>query len=117
MPTPSDFFQIQTLERTKVIELMLPGVLDSSEFDRLNESMLDLIRANSEERWIIDLSRVYYMGSAMLGLMVNLRQRVKSAGGRLVLCSVPPSLLEIFRTCCMERLFVITKTRADALKA
>jgi anti-anti-sigma regulatory factor len=52
----------------------------------------------------------------MLGLMVNLRQQIKSASGRLVLCSMPPSLVRVFRTCCMERLFVIAKTRADAMK-
>jgi anti-anti-sigma regulatory factor len=49
--------------------------------------------------------------------MVNLRQQIKSAGGKLVLCSLPPSLMQIFRTCCMERLFVIAKTRDDAFKS
>ena len=56
------------------------------------------------------------MGSAMLGLMVNLRQQVKSAGGRLVLCSMPPTLMQIFRTCCMERLFIIARTRDEAMR-
>ena len=47
---------------------------------------------------------------------VEMAGYVAAAGGTLVLCSLPASLLRIFQTCCMEKLFVITKTRADALK-
>jgi anti-anti-sigma factor len=56
------------------------------------------------------------MGSSALGLMVNIRQCILQAGGDLVLCGLSPQLLRIFRTCCMERLFRISKTQADALK-
>jgi anti-anti-sigma factor len=57
------------------------------------------------------------MGSAMLGLMVNIRQRIKSGGGQLTLCNVSPRLLAIIRACSMERLFRIARSRADAIKA
>ena len=99
-----------------VVEMRLPQMLDSSEFDELNEAMLALVQGRPSAGWVMDLTHVSYMGSAMLGLMVNLRQRIRGAGGRLVLCNMPPSLMQIFRTCCMERLFTIAKTRAEAIK-
>lgn len=114
---PQDFFRLESSDRVQVIELTLPQSLDSAEFDELNESILGVVSSRKNERWVIDLSHVSYMGSAMLGLMVNLRQQVKSAGGRLVLCSMPPTLMQIFRTCCMERLFTITRTRDEAIRA
>jgi anti-anti-sigma factor len=114
---PKDFFRIESTDRAQLIELSLPPMLDSAEFDELNESILGRISERRGDRWIIDLSQVSYMGSAMLGLMVNLRQQIKSAGGRLILCSMPPTLMQIFRTCCMERLFTIVRTREEALKA
>jgi stage II sporulation protein AA (anti-sigma F factor antagonist) len=98
-----------------VLELTLPDQLDDSDFDRLNEALLALIDDASPDR-IIDLSRVNYMGSAMLGMMVNLRQQVKNIKGRLVLCGMSQRLTDIFRTCCMERLFTIARTRTDALR-
>ncbi|MBC8107433.1 MAG: STAS domain-containing protein [Anaerolineae bacterium] len=112
-----DFYRIESSERAQVIELTLPQMLDSAEFDELNEAILSTISERKSERWVIDLGQVSYMGSAMLGLMVNLRQQIKSAGGKLVLCSMPPSLMQIFRTCCMERLFVIAKTRDEAFRS
>jgi anti-anti-sigma regulatory factor len=47
--------------------------------------------------------------------MVNVRQRVKEARGRLVLCGLSPRLLQIFKTCCMERLFKIVRSRDEAI--
>jgi len=112
----SKFFRIQQDRSANVLELDLPDQIDTAEFDRLNESLLTLLDGKTGANWIIDLSRVNYMGSAMLGLIVNVRQQIKNIRGDLVLCGLSPRLTGIFRTCCMERLFTIVRTRADALK-
>jgi anti-anti-sigma regulatory factor len=49
--------------------------------------------------------------------MVNFRQNVRAAGGRLALCGVSPRLMQILRTCSLERLFTIHRTRPDAVRA
>jgi anti-sigma B factor antagonist len=113
----TDLYQVSKAGTVNVVDLTLPHTLDIHEFDRLNESILALVRAEPEGQWVLDLSRLSYMGSAALGLMVNLRQQIKQSGGRLVLCGLSPQLLQIFKTCCMERLFRIVKTRADAIAA
>ena len=113
----ADFIQVKTEQAVNVVEMTLPEYLDSSEFDKLNEALLGLFDGKRPTKgWVVDLTAVDYMGSAMLGMMVNFRQRVQSAKGRLVLCGVSPRLLEIIRTCCMDRLFPIARTREDALK-
>jgi anti-anti-sigma factor len=98
-----------------LLRLRLPDQIDPMEFDRLNDRVTALIGERAHERWIVDLSVVTYMGSAVLGLMVNIRQQVKSAGGSLVLCCMSEPLHKIFAACCLERLFVIKPTRAEAI--
>ena len=118
MVTPaSDLFRVSRAGTINVVDLTLPQTLDIHEFDRLNESILAIVRAEAEGQWVLDLSRLDYMGSAALGLMVNLRQQIKQSSGTLVLCGLSPQLLHIFKTCCMERLFKIVKTREDAIAA
>ena len=110
-----DYF-VHTVEHSvNVLTLHLPEALDVVEFDRINEQVLKMLEGRTNQPWVIDLSPVAYMGSAMLGLLVNLRQRVKAGGGRLDLCCLSPQLVEVFRTCCLERLFTIRKTRAEVL--
>jgi anti-anti-sigma factor len=111
----SQFFKISDAVAIRVIELDLPATLDVDEFDKLNESMLREFTA-TDGRWILDLTKVEYVGSAVLGMMVNIRQHVKSSGGQLVLCGMSQKLTEIFRACCMERLFSIARTRQEAVK-
>jgi anti-sigma B factor antagonist len=113
----SKFFTIKEAGAVNVIELTLPDMLDSVEFDKLNEAMLHLFDGRANEKWVLDLSQVEYVGSAVLGLMVNIRQHVKAAKGKLVICALSKTLGDIFRASSLERLFTITKTRAEAIKA
>jgi anti-anti-sigma factor len=116
-PVTSQWFRVVREDAVSVVELTLPLAIDNADLDRLNEQMLTLFSGQAAARWVLDLSGVSYMGSAMLGLMVNVRQRVKQAGGRLVLCALSPSLLQIFQTCSLERLFTIARNRAEAMQA
>lgn len=93
----------------RVIELSLPQAMDNLELDQLNEALLNAVKQSAARKWVLDLSRVEYMGSAMLGVLVNLRQRVNESHGRLVLCGMSAELTEIFRTCCLDRLFTVAR--------
>ncbi|MGA3065387.1 MAG: STAS domain-containing protein [Tepidisphaeraceae bacterium] len=112
---PNDRFVISQEKKVHVLKLSLPDGIDAMEIDTVIDGVLTGLSDKAKEKWITDLSDVTYMGSAMLGLMVNIRQRIRSAGGKLILCGMKPQLLKIFQTCCLERLFEITKTRADAI--
>jgi len=113
---PAQYFQVVQVNSINVIELLLPDELDSVEFYKLNETMLHLFDGRSSENWILDLAKTEYVGSAVLGLMVNIRQHVKTGKGRLIICSLSRTLNDIFHASSLERLFTIAKTRAEALK-
>jgi len=100
----------------RVIALALPEQLESSEFDTLNDVVRRTIAEAPAGAWVLDLTEVNYMGSSVLGLMVNVRQTVKSAGGTLVLAGLSPRLSEIFRACSLQQLFTITRLRDEAVR-
>jgi anti-anti-sigma factor len=99
-----------------VMELTLPIVVDPADFDKLNETIGDATDSAGGERWVVDLRQVEYVGSALLGLLVNLRQRIKTAGGRLVLCGLSDHVNKALQTCSLHNLFTITAGRDDAIK-
>src|SRR5437764_11203712 len=100
-----------------VMELTLPLVVDPADFDKLNEAIGDATDSAGGERWVLDLRHVEYVGSALLGLLVNLRQRIKSAGGRLVLCGLSDQVTKALQTCSLHSLFTIAGQRAEAVKS
>src|SRR5690606_7434102 len=93
-----------------------PDTLDSVEFDRLNERLLAAVSKEPHRTWIFDLSQSSYLGSAVLGLLVNLWQRIRSAEGSLILCGLSPRLAEVFQATSLVRLFTIVRTREEALR-
>ena len=120
----AELFQVSQVGAVQVIELRLPEQLDSEEFGRLNDTLIEAAAASSaasaggggpERALVLDLSHLAYAGSSVLGLLVNVRQKVKEAGGRLVLCGLSDRLLQTFRTCSLERLFVIRRSRDEAV--
>ena len=63
-----DLFHVLSISAARVLELSFPLSLDSGEFDRINESLLGLVKAEPHAWWVLDLARLTYMGSATLRL-------------------------------------------------
>jgi anti-anti-sigma factor len=112
----SNFVNVTMVQSVSVIDLRLPEQLDSEEFDRLNESLMGVLDKGISGRWLLDLSAVDYMGSSVLGLMINIRQHIKTGGGKLALAGLTPRMAQIFRTCCLEKLFQIGRTRDEGIR-
>ncbi len=108
-------YVVQRIRKINVVRLRLPMMLDSAEFDRLNENLLSELRGHTKELWLLNVEAVAYMGSAMLGLLVNLRQQVAGDNGELALCAMSPGLQKIFQATSLQRLFKICKTLEDGL--
>ena len=111
-----DLVNVTVEQSVSVIDLRLPEQLDSGEFDRLNESLMAVLDGKISGRWLLDLSAVDYMGSSVLGLVINVRQHIKSGGGKLALAGLTPRMAQIFRTCCLEKLFLIGRTREEGIR-
>jgi len=109
------FYQIIDESPVKIIELTVSDHVDSATFDELNTTLLGLFHPSGQRHWVLDLSHVSYLGSAMLGLMVNIRQQIKNIGGTLVLCNLSPNLHAVFKASALERLFQIARTRREAI--
>jgi anti-anti-sigma factor len=110
-----DWFAVSQEGDAHVLALAVPFQVDSADFDRLHEQVLTAVTDAAGGAWVLDLAGLQYMGSSVLGLFVNIRQRVRQAGGKLVLCEMNPKLHQVMRTCSLERLFVIKPHRDDAL--
>jgi anti-anti-sigma factor len=98
-----------------VIELALPDSIDHLQFEDLNDSLRSAVDA--QKKIIIDLAGTRYVGSAILGLLVNVRQIVKQSNAKLALCCLSPRLKQIFETSSLEKLFIVATSRPDALRA
>lgn len=73
----------------------------SGDFERL------LLAKAAEPRLVVDLSGLEYVSSAGLRVFLMLAKKVKASGGRLVLCSLSPSVRQVFDLAGFTALFVV----------
>jgi anti-anti-sigma factor len=100
----------------QILELNVPRAVDMYEFDRVNEEIARVTADDPAGRWVLDMSGSDYIGSAILGVLVNVRQRIRGGGGHLAVCGLSGALVHAMRTCSLYNLFSVAETRADAIR-
>jgi len=107
-------FTASTLGRVLRLRLSVSRFVDSGEFDVFIDRLLGEIDRHDAPLVVLDLAEVDYFASAMLGLLVNIRQRVRALGGKLVIAAAPKRLLDTILTTSMDRLFTFASNVDEA---
>jgi len=65
---------------------------------------------------IFDLSKVNFVGSVFLSLLLRCHKLVKSRGGELVICGASEMARELMRVTALDTLWAIYDSREEALR-
>lgn len=89
------------------------GRIDSNTSGELERVLLS---KGAEPRLVVDLSGVEYVSSAGLRVFLMLARKVKAAGGRLALSSLPPSVRQVFDLAGFTALFIVEPSIEQAFE-
>ncbi len=104
----------RTVEGRTVLEVA--GEIDVYTAPQLRERLIALVD-DGVRKVIVDLSRVEFLDSTGLGVLVGGLKRLRSVGGDLVLVCAHERLLKIFRITGLDRVFTLHETVEDAVAA
>lgn len=79
------------------------------------ESQLMGLMDDAVHHWVLDLSRLDYISSAGLRVVLLVAKRLKQNAGRLVLCSLQPNVLEVFDISGFLAILTVVDTRETAI--
>ena len=91
------------------------GLLDGINASLFREEINECI-ANNAEIIIVDFQNVTFMDSSGLGALVKSLETVKTAGGRIFLCSMNEQIQMMFELTSMDRVFQIFSNREELEK-
>ena len=63
---------------------------------------------------ILNLEKVNFLDSSGLSWLVACHKRFQQQGGRMILCAIPPRIVQVLQFCRMDRLFGVADDEADA---
>lgn len=92
------------------------GRLDAEAAPAL-ESALNTALSAGHTRIVLDLSKVTYISSSALRVLVGAWRRARAQGGDIVLASLSPRVREILEMVGFNRVFTIRETASQAVSA
>ena len=107
--------QIKEDKQNDVMVLTVTEHLDSATASVFESRLLGLVD-HGERRIVVDCGSLDYVNSAGLKVFLLAAKRLEPLGGKLVLCSLAPSVLMIFEMIGFTRIMKITASREDALR-
>lgn len=94
--------------------IQIQGRLDATSSPELEKELLTLIEAG-EKDYIADLASLEYISSVGLRIFLMVAKKAKSAGGKVVLCSLNEHVYEVFEIAGFTAIFPIFSNLDEAL--
>lgn len=91
-------------------------ILDEGNIQVIGNQLFSLVEEDGRQKIILDFSNVEYLSSAALGKLITMDKKVKTAKGKLRLCSVRPDIYEVFAITKLNKLFTMCEDREKALE-
>lgn len=119
IPTADDQpkFTVRKAGQTTVIDLVGPRITDQAYINSLGDELINVLNSAQPPDLLIDMNDVEFLSSAVLGKLIRMLKRTRETNGRLRLCSIRPSIFEVFEITQLHKVFEIYPDSDEALNA
>src|SRR5262249_42175186 len=94
-----------------------PAGLNDFRNSNLRDSLYALVQERETPQVVLDLEQVDYLSSSGVAILVGLKRRIDTRGGKLVLFHVQPVVSDLLKIMKLDRYFPITEDEQSALAA
>lgn len=107
--------QIQTREIGDVVVFDFVDKIDIRLREKSN-SILEELFGQNKKCFVCDFSKVDYIDSSGLGILISMIRKIHSVKGRMRICAVKPAIMELLVMSRLDQLFDIRDSLDKALE-
>jgi len=115
VPQTSSAIEVRRSGPVTVVEFLDRRLVDQALLDRVGAQINELVNGESQPRIVLSFSKVEFMSSAALGILIALEARLAAQGGKMALAEIDPDLHKLFTLTKLHKVMKIHKTAAAAL--
>jgi anti-sigma B factor antagonist len=108
---------IQSIRDVTVVNFEDTSILDTLQIELISQTLYDLVENRNQKKLVLDFSKVRFLSSSALGMLISLRNKSKAIKGSLAICALRDDLRKVFTISRLEKLFSFYKNEQDALTA
>ncbi|MCA9105859.1 MAG: STAS domain-containing protein [Planctomycetales bacterium] len=98
-----------------VVAISDSRILDQSQIEQIGYDLLQTVSTAPAGKVVLTLAGVEFMGSAMIGKIIQFNKKCKEAEAVLHLCSISANILEVFKVMRLQRVLKIFKDEESAI--
>lgn len=100
-----------------IVSFTSPTISSFSGIDEMATQLRDYVSQNKPTKMVVDFEGVKFFSSQVLGLLVDLWQRLKKIDGKLLITAIDPQLNRVFKITNLDRIFEFYPDRTAAVNA
>lgn len=108
------YFDLERDGDVAVAHFVANRLTDEDNIEQLGHELIAIVEKLQHRRVILDLERIDYVTSAVIGKWIMLHRKLDREGGKLVVCGLRPTLADILGTSKLLTYFTVS---ADAQAA
>lgn len=99
-----------------VLVVALEGELDLNSADQYREAIDRMVMRMDAMYLVFDLSKVTFIDSSGLGMMLGRYKKIEQKGGRSAMCGICPRLSRMIEVSGLRKLMPVYETREEAIE-
>jgi anti-sigma B factor antagonist len=106
---------IHTMRDVVIVNFQDASILDTQAVEQIGQALYELTDARNHRKLILDFSKVQFLSSSALGVLITLRKKSAAIKGDVVLCAIRKELMKVFEITNLHKMFTIRPNETEAL--
>lgn len=107
--------RLHTVDDVVVVEFMVMGLSESPELQGIEEQLQEALMRSRTKQMVVDCSRLHFIASRALGMIVSLSRLAEYQKGKLIVCGLREQIRQLFRFSGLDRFLAVAGTREEAI--
>ena len=109
--------EITSGENVVVVAFKAASITNSEEIAAAAKQIKEFIEESHPSRMVFDFGGVKFFSSEVLGMLLDIRAKLKTCDGEVVISAIEPRLHRIFKITSLDKVFKFFPDRESAVRA
>jgi anti-sigma B factor antagonist len=109
--------EISVQGKAAVVAYKSASVSDVEKIAAISEQINEFIEENHPNKMIVDFEKVKFFSSLVLGVLLDVRARLRTYDGEVVISAINPQLYRVFKITNLDKVFRFFPDKESAVEA
>jgi anti-sigma B factor antagonist len=109
--------EITNEENVAVVAFRTASISNVEEIASVSRQIKEFIEKRQPKKVVVDFEGVKFFSSAVLGLLLDIRAKLKTYDGEVVISAINPQLYRVFKITHLDRIFKFFPDKKIAVRA